>query len=129
MFPCSANAYRCVDISEGDSGSWVIDSETLEVYGHVVAVDALGGCYVIPLLDVFADVEQLFPGATLRFPQPPSSEFAIDPLSWPGASVGLAEDPRGRQGDRDSIFTNDTQEYLRAVLHGFRAQYGPGSAS
>ncbi|KAM5348998.1 hypothetical protein ACJ41O_008821 [Fusarium nematophilum] len=43
-------------IVDGDSGSWVANVETLEVYGYVVAADAFGGGYVVPLLDAFRDI-------------------------------------------------------------------------
>ncbi|KAI1460088.1 hypothetical protein F4805DRAFT_15044 [Annulohypoxylon moriforme] len=47
---------RC--ICDGDSGSWVIDAQTFEVYGHLVAADVLGSGYVIPLSAIFADIKQ-----------------------------------------------------------------------
>ena len=47
----------CV-IDAGDCGSWVVDSVTHEVYGHVVASDAFGDAYVIPLDDTFRDIRQ-----------------------------------------------------------------------
>ncbi|PHH79456.1 hypothetical protein CDD82_2375 [Ophiocordyceps australis] len=33
-------------IKDGDSGSWVVDQETRQVYGYVVATDAFGDAYV-----------------------------------------------------------------------------------
>lgn len=45
-------------IDAGDCGSWVIDSVTHEVYGHVVASDAFGDAYVIPLDNTFRDIKQ-----------------------------------------------------------------------
>lgn len=33
----------------GDSGSWVVNEATGEVYGHVVSTDALGEAYVMPI--------------------------------------------------------------------------------
>jgi hypothetical protein len=44
-------------LDAGDCGSWVVDIQTLEVYGHVVASDAFGEAYVIPLEDVFQDIK------------------------------------------------------------------------
>lgn len=40
----------------GDSGSWVIDPLTYEVFGHIVATDMLGDAYVIPLQSIFEDI-------------------------------------------------------------------------
>ncbi|KAL6362750.1 hypothetical protein LRP88_04054 [Fusarium phalaenopsidis] len=43
-------------IQDGDSGSWVVNEGTLEVYGYVVAADSFGGGYVIPLLEAFRSI-------------------------------------------------------------------------
>ena len=45
-------------LDAGDCGSWVVDSVTHEVYGHVVASDAFGDAYVIPLDNIFRDIKQ-----------------------------------------------------------------------
>jgi len=37
------------ELQDGDSGSWVVNPVSLEVYGHVVATDMTGDVYVIPL--------------------------------------------------------------------------------
>ncbi|KAF3930987.1 Nephrocystin-3 [Dactylellina cionopaga] len=44
-------------IKSGDCGAWVIDEATSEVYGHVVASNAFGGAYVIPLQDSFRQIK------------------------------------------------------------------------
>ncbi|KAI0381134.1 hypothetical protein F5Y04DRAFT_84635 [Hypomontagnella monticulosa] len=44
-------------LSDGDSGSWVVDERTLQVYGHVVAADDFGSGYIIPLDKVFEDIK------------------------------------------------------------------------
>ncbi|KAL7911684.1 hypothetical protein GGI35DRAFT_468169 [Trichoderma velutinum] len=43
-------------ILDGDSGSWVVNETTLEVYGYVVAADAFGGGYIIPLAEAFHNI-------------------------------------------------------------------------
>ncbi|KAH7121744.1 hypothetical protein B0J13DRAFT_648496 [Dactylonectria estremocensis] len=45
-------------ICDGDSGSWVVDAETLELYGHLVASDIFNSGYVMPVSDVFSDIKQ-----------------------------------------------------------------------
>ena len=40
----------------GDCGSWVVDDQTYEVYGHVVASDVLGEAYVVPLHATLQDI-------------------------------------------------------------------------
>ncbi|RYP29976.1 hypothetical protein DL767_006459 [Monosporascus sp. MG133] len=44
-------------IVDGDSGSWVVSERTLQVYGHVVATDAFGGGYIMPLDETFRDIK------------------------------------------------------------------------
>ncbi|XXH00749.1 hypothetical protein Hte_007099 [Hypoxylon texense] len=48
------------EIKRGDSGSLVIDQETNEAYGHVIAVNPLGVIYVVPLRDVLTQVKEMF---------------------------------------------------------------------
>jgi hypothetical protein len=43
-------------LQPGDSGAWVVDAETNEVYGHVIASDVFGRAYVIPIADIFLDI-------------------------------------------------------------------------
>jgi hypothetical protein len=42
---------------DGDSGSWVVTEDTQQVIGHVVATDPLGAGYIIPLCDIFDDIQ------------------------------------------------------------------------
>jgi hypothetical protein len=44
------------DILDGESGSWIIDEQTLEVFGHLVASDILGSGYVIPMRAILEDI-------------------------------------------------------------------------
>ncbi|PVH73640.1 hypothetical protein DL98DRAFT_594829 [Cadophora sp. DSE1049] len=66
---------------QGDSGSWVIDASTNEVYGHIVASDIFGRAYVIPLSDVFSDIKSRLSLADVFFSPPrlPSSNPRWDP--------------------------------------------------
>ena len=45
-------------LTAGDCGSWVVDPSTFEVYGHVVASDAMGDTYVVPLDATLRDMEK-----------------------------------------------------------------------
>ncbi|RYP04108.1 hypothetical protein DL765_010307 [Monosporascus sp. GIB2] len=45
-------------IVDGDSGSWVVNEKTLQVYGHVVATDAFGGGHIMPLDETFRDIKE-----------------------------------------------------------------------
>ncbi|KAL1862637.1 hypothetical protein Daus18300_008435 [Diaporthe australafricana] len=46
------------EVSDGDSGSWVVDELHLDVYGHVIADDVFGDAYVIPMNDILADIQR-----------------------------------------------------------------------
>ena len=45
-------------VNAGDCGSWVVDPSTCEVYGHVVASDAMGDSYVVPFNAILRDMEE-----------------------------------------------------------------------
>ncbi|RYP53649.1 hypothetical protein DL768_001429 [Monosporascus sp. mg162] len=55
-------------IVDGDSGSWVVNERTLQVYGHVVATDAFGGGYIVPLDETFRDVKNRLSVASVELP-------------------------------------------------------------
>jgi hypothetical protein len=57
-----------LEIYEGESGSWIIDQKTLEVYGHLVASDALGYGYVIPLSETFKNILQQLGAVSVDLP-------------------------------------------------------------
>jgi Clr5 domain len=48
---------HALDIRDGNSGSWVVDVLSYEVYGHLVASDAFRDGYVIPLAATLRDVK------------------------------------------------------------------------
>ncbi|KAF4621952.1 hypothetical protein G7Y89_g14392 [Cudoniella acicularis] len=55
-------------LAKGDSGSWVQDAKTGEVYGHLIAGGpGTGFGYVVPMLDVLADLKQRFSGTRQIF--------------------------------------------------------------
>ncbi|KAF6234583.1 hypothetical protein HO173_007209 [Letharia columbiana] len=63
-------------LNAGDCGSWVVDPSTCEVYGHVVASDAMGDIYVVPLNATLRDMEKKL-GA-----DPVSLPTKADILTW-----------------------------------------------
>ena len=52
-------------LNAGDCGSWVVDESTCEVYGHVVASDAMGDTYVVPLNATLRDMEEKLAAAVV----------------------------------------------------------------
>ncbi|RYC60051.1 hypothetical protein CHU98_g6171 [Xylaria longipes] len=57
-----------IRIRDGDSGSWVVDATRFEVYGQLVASDASGSGYVIPMTDIFSDVKSQLGAQTVELP-------------------------------------------------------------
>ena len=55
-------------LNAGDCGSWVVDESTCEVYGHVVASDAMGDTYVVPLNATLRDMEEKLAAAAVVLP-------------------------------------------------------------
>ncbi|KAF2184551.1 hypothetical protein K469DRAFT_688568 [Zopfia rhizophila CBS 207.26] len=47
-----------VNLPIGSSGSWVVNNENLQVYGHVIAEDPLGDLLVVPMRDVLNDIKE-----------------------------------------------------------------------
>ncbi|KAH8683965.1 hypothetical protein BGZ61DRAFT_534649 [Ilyonectria robusta] len=55
-------------ICDGDSGSWVVDSETFELYGHLVASDIFNSGYVIPIAQVLDNIKEQLGASSVGLP-------------------------------------------------------------
>ena len=55
-------------LNVGDCGSWIVDTITQRVYGHVVAVDLFGEAYVVPLEATFRDMETQLAAKSVGLP-------------------------------------------------------------
>ncbi|KAB8356701.1 hypothetical protein FH972_024277 [Carpinus fangiana] len=53
-------------VTDGDSGAWVVDTESDVVYGHVVAVDLFGDAHVVPLERVLSDMRLGFDAVEVK---------------------------------------------------------------
>lgn len=53
-----SNLVYATALKPGHCGSWVVDISTREVYGHVIASDALGQAYIIPLPATMNDIQE-----------------------------------------------------------------------
>ncbi|KAF7562349.1 hypothetical protein G7046_g1794 [Stylonectria norvegica] len=58
-------------VADGDSGSWVVDSMTFEVYGQVIATDVFGDAYVLPLRDILEDIKESLGAKSVELPTTP----------------------------------------------------------
>jgi hypothetical protein len=55
-------------VSPGDSGAWVVHVANSELYGHVVATNALDQIYVIPVLDTFENIRACLGAISVELP-------------------------------------------------------------
>jgi hypothetical protein len=61
-------------VGQGDSGSWVIDDETGDLYGHVVAGSPESSiAFVMPAQNIRNEIKEVF-GYEWRFPQEVASK-------------------------------------------------------
>ncbi|CAM1510077.1 Fc.00g004120.m01.CDS01 [Cosmosporella sp. VM-42] len=77
-------------ICDGDSGSWVVDTETFELYGHLVASDIFGSGYVVPMSDVFSDIKDRLGAQSVELPSVVDivcAEFNLAPYPLPALAV------------------------------------------
>lgn len=58
-----------IALKPGDCGAWVIDKETLQVHGHVVASDRLGEGYVVPIYESFAHIKEQLGAISVELPR------------------------------------------------------------
>ncbi|KAI1414437.1 hypothetical protein F5Y13DRAFT_158543 [Hypoxylon sp. FL1857] len=56
-------------IHDGDSGSWVVDTTSFEVYGQLIASDVLGGGYVVTMTDIFDDIKSQLGAQNVVLPE------------------------------------------------------------
>jgi len=66
----SRHANRSEALGAGDSGAWVVDHLSGELYGHLVASDAFGIGYVVPIQDVFQDIKLRLSLEAVKLPEP-----------------------------------------------------------
>jgi hypothetical protein len=96
-------------LQKGVCGSWVLDSSSGDVYGHIVAgVPEDGFAYIIPLYEILDDLNHRFEGdwtlaamSSVRVRQSSSNEPMMQQISMPSAShdVGLLRE--GLEAYRD----------------------------
>ena len=55
-------------MSPGDSGAWVVHVANSELYGHVVATNALDQVYVVPVLDTFENMRACLGAVSVDLP-------------------------------------------------------------
>ncbi|KAI1468824.1 uncharacterized protein F4812DRAFT_348047 [Daldinia caldariorum] len=123
-------------IRNGDSGSWVVDTESSIVYGQLVAVDALGDGYVIPMSDILNDMKLQFGAKYVGFPRSldyiapfnkrsykeneghPSNHLLDTPVIISQAGCHVAEHEVGKQRRYSTWNSNYSGFETNATLYG-----------
>ncbi|TGO45378.1 hypothetical protein BCON_0398g00030 [Botryotinia convoluta] len=98
-------------VIDGDCGSLIVDQETLEVYGHVVASNPLGEAYVVPLQNTFHQI---------------SSAFGAKDLSLPHPGL-LMESLVAHYSQKDDSGVVDEAKRILASMEGPVSKFSPGS--
>ena len=109
-------------LQKGVCGSWVLDSSSGDVYGHIVAgVPEDGFAYIIPLYEILDDLNHRFEGdwtlaatSSIRARQSSSNELMLQQISMPSAShdVGHLRESLEAHGDMD-LARHDSLESLQ----------------
>jgi hypothetical protein len=74
-------------VIDGDCGSLIVNQETLEVYGHVVASNPLGEAYVVPLRNIFRQIHDALGAKEVSLPNPgPLTENLVTHYSKTGGT-------------------------------------------
>jgi hypothetical protein len=105
-------------LARGDSGSWVINAQTGELLGHIVAGSPdTGVVYIVPAYQVFNDVSQRLGGGVELFAKA-SSEAESTTTKGAGSSpaVGVSRDPPGDAEPPDRIATRTLPDLVRKAL-------------
>ncbi|RYP28249.1 hypothetical protein DL767_007299 [Monosporascus sp. MG133] len=112
-------------VSDGDSGSWVVDPATFEVYGHVVATDMFGDAYVIPLIRTLADIQRCFGAKCVDLPS--AIDFSIIALAESSSAAGQPLKQSETELDQFPKTTNKSPSTdlisMETGIDGFRTAY------
>jgi hypothetical protein len=73
-------------LEPGDSGAWVVDSASNQLYGHVVASDVFGVSYIVSASDVFRDIQLRLSLKAVKLPPSTLPIFEAQVLSTNGLS-------------------------------------------
>jgi hypothetical protein len=105
-----------VTVWDGDSGAWVVHSAAPELYGHMVATDAIGDAYILPAFDTFSNIRDCMGAVAVQLPTLQDVEnrayqhsHYLEPTWRPHASHIDCRLPRL---DLDATINNDTSEAI-----------------
>lgn len=112
-------------MKKGDSGAWVVDPSSKEVYGHVVAADVFGRIHVIPMFDILTDIESRVPGSSVRLAR--REDIVWEFNNWHGSSIRSQAQHEPRR-DMTSAPTERREQHLLDVLQSLDLGYDTGDS-
>lgn len=125
------NRYRHVwsveleeSLSSGDSGSWVVDAETGDVYGMIVAGSTgLREEYVIPAMEIGQDICRVMRASTIRLPSfrdamtaHTEGRSARPNFALKDDSMGWESDDSDEASDEEALNKDEERFLLAEVL-------------
>ena len=93
-------------MSPGDSGAWVVHIANSDLYGHVVATNALDQIYVVPVLDTFENMRACLGAISVGLPNAEGLMKASSPGILRGTRLKDHDTPEKRKvntADNQSI--------------------------
>jgi hypothetical protein len=111
-------------LQSGDSGAWVVDEDTNEAYGHVVASDVFGRGYVVPICDSFEDIKNRLSAELVSLPSKADVltfnqhhyqlEPAFNGMYQPDLPPGQCFPTRGRQDFLEEFSPDDLPRFYNS---------------
>ncbi|RYP20431.1 hypothetical protein DL765_002807 [Monosporascus sp. GIB2] len=110
-------------VVDGDSGSWIVDPESFEVFGHIVASDILGDIYVVPICDSFKDIKERLHCSSVTLPTADDIHRATSPAklkvtedpSWRAMRLGISSAPLGEELADPSAVPSPTSSFADSL--------------
>lgn len=106
-------------LSSGDSGSWVVDATSGDVYGMVVAGSTgLREEYIIPAVDIGQDIRRVMPAEMVRLPkwQDVVSSHAKSDFARRSASNEGAIGWESAESHEEELLDEDEERFLLAEI-------------
>jgi hypothetical protein len=91
-------------VADGDSGAWVVNPVSMEVYGHVVATDVTGDVYVVPLHRSFEEMRGRLGVEAVDLP---GTADLLDAALRAEAGVGVGSGAGAGVGSRGGVMMGD----------------------
>ncbi|VUC36627.1 unnamed protein product [Clonostachys rosea] len=106
----------------GDSGSWVVNYQTGEVYGHVVAIDIFGDSYVMPMQATLDDMKMHLGALDVSLPSQEDIIGWVADHQAPDLSDKEEWQDISHYGDNSSASTSENHSLVSSLQHDHNSQ-------